>query len=182
MEEPKDQRLQALFDACFYERPHIASEARHLARFFQEYRLLRHSQEQDSQYAAELTEAAHFRAEFGQLHLFSGEFEHSDIDSFVRKMVGEFLSRPEERVELVRVLKQAGSVEGIQQEVAGFLRQNWKLDEAATDGALDMIWDIEILSQLEETLQKIVRSAATAALQDHACQRLGILASVREAQ
>lgn len=170
-----DPRLQLLLRACFDKRPEIACEARHLARFFIEYKLVKHSSEQKEQYRAELTENEVFRREYGELNLFAGEFESPEISGFVQCLVNEFLDRPADRQGLVQVLKRAGSVNGIQETIVKFVKDNWRLDEFVADRALDIIWDLKLLSQLEETFFEIMETAREEVLRDHASQLLGLL-------
>lgn len=128
--------------------------------------------DQESQFAAELEPNDEYRTEFGCLQLYSGCFDEGDIHKFVRMLVREFVEKFDQRARLVGALRQAGVVPGVQKNFAEYLRNDWRTDELTAEKALNIIWDREILIQLQKTIEEISVEATCESLRDYGAQLL----------
>ncbi|MBD3640344.1 MAG: hypothetical protein HUJ18_05055 [Marinobacter sp.] len=165
-----DDRLKLLLSACFDGRDNIRVEARHLARFFLESRLTKYDSRQHEQFLSELRESDVFLHEYGALDLFSGMFSDGQVRAFALKILDRFLLQKSDRQDLINVLKFTGSIFEVQKKLAEFLEENWRVDEIVADRALDIIWDVEVLSDIKGTLEDISGMACNEVLREHAEQ------------
>lgn len=169
-----NENLKVLYGACFSNDNDIKKEARHLVRFFIEYKLLKHSKEIGLQYKAELDENEVFKKKYGELNLYDGDYSLKDVRCLVNDIFDDFINKPDDRVGLAHILKQSGGVSGIQEKCSSFLKRCWADNEQVSDAILDIIFDISIINNLKPTLVEMSVTAKFETLKDHADQLLNL--------